>query len=318
MSSLTDWLNDQAAANRQKAATVSSSIPRTTSTPQKTGGDFWGDTGRNIGNFVSGALKWDVNGYRPVQDLLNKITAGAAGTGNALTKYYTEFNSMSDEQYKDYIQNALKSRDIIQSAGAPGGYPTNMVQPKKKVQPQTSSLQGHFSSPAQNWIKGATASWTGNTDSTDYNLGHDAMEAASQGRLTLNPNMTEGEKFWGGLGIDILGDPLTYLPGGVIAAPVRGAASAAKAAVRGVKAAEGAEKVAAAAKVLPKTVAGAVVGTGAEGAYKAGRFTGMPKPVGLQQWAQVRNFEKFENAARTSGVGTEDLLKLIMLMDLTC
>lgn len=309
MSALTDWLNNQAAAN--KAAKAAAPTTRAVTNQQQTQkSDFWGDTGKNLGNFASSVINWDVNGVRPVQDFLNKLTAGAAGTGNALTKYYTEFNSMSDQQYKDYLQNAIKAHNTGYGT-LPAGGPTNMALPEKPVEKPATSLQGHFSSPGENWLKGFQASWKGDTQSSDYNLGHNAMEAASQGRLTLNPNMTETEKFWGGLGIDIAGDPLTYLPGGVIAAPIRGAATAAKASVRAVRAAEGGQKLVEAAKVVPKTVAGTVIGDAGAAGYKAGRFTGAPKPVGLQQWGQVRSFQNFEKAAKEGGVGTEDLLKLI-------
>ena len=151
------------------------------------------------------------------------------------------------------------------------------------------------------FVEGVKASWDSDYTSPNYKVGKDVVGE-------WFPEADETQKFWGGLGVDILADPLTYLPGGVVAAPIRGATYGAKAAVNASKAA-GENILQQAAKGTVAGVKGTVAGAPGQ-MYKAGRFTGALKPLGLNQWMQLRNYNSFQSLARSAGVGTDDLLKL--------
>jgi hypothetical protein len=158
-----------------------------------------------------------------------------------------------------------------------------------------------FSPEQEYWKAGAAAAW--NSDYTNPNLvwGSDVINNyfTSRGKEALNrEDASFGERaglFAGGLAIDILGDPITYVPGGILVSGVRGA-------IRGAQAAKGAAKVPAAAKG---------VYSGAQGtAYKVGKFSGRPKPVGLRQWAELRQYDSVARVAARQQIPLDDLFKV--------
>lgn len=323
MSDFINWLNNQAAQKKIQSAprpgimrtptynpgsrqVVSPAINKQIPSEQKS---------------TDSGIDWDGHFLRPLQDFLNKVTAGSIGTNNALNTFNDEFTSMSPEQYEVVTRNAVKSRYPTPGIGGGQMYisaqqeinPTAQQKADKaRAAADAEIMKGQFSSPAKNWIDGWSAGWNGDTKSENYLWGSDVIENASdyQGRydpnyVNVKDNANPTGKFWGGLALDIVGDPLTWLPGGVIAAPVRGMASAGKAAIRAAKAGEAGAKL----NVVPKIIKGAYLGNPGE-AYKVGRFTQSIKPSGLKAWSEARNFKAFDDMAKTAGLSTDDLINL--------
>jgi len=145
---------------------------------------------------------------------------------------------------------------------------------------------------------GMVAALTNNTDSEDYVLGHDLIENASDafgGRFNpdyedVDDNVNPWVKGIGGFALDVALDPITYIPGGIIASGLRGARA-------GAKAVKGLDKIQAGLK-------GAVKGT-AEGDRKFGRWSGAIKPVGWEQWGANRALEKVDRIARKERISPD-------------
>ena len=161
--------------------------------------------------------------------------------------------------------------------------------------------QPGFSPEQEYWKAGAAAAW--NSDYTNPNLiwGPDIFNKISMAMGTESLNREDaglGERaglFVGGLATSILIDPITYVPGGIFVSAARGA-------VRGAQAARGAARV-------PAAVKG--VYSGAEGtAYKVGKFSGRPKPVGLRQWAELRQYDSVARMATRQQIPLDDLFKV--------
>jgi hypothetical protein len=221
----------------------------------------------------------------PVEGFLNKIFAGAAGTSNVLNKVINEGapTSMTGAFGPDRRANMEQARQAYREQGV------------------AAIPEAGFSPEQEYWKAGAAAAW--NSDYTNPNLvwGSDVINNyfTSRGKEALNrEDASFGERaglFAGGLAIDILGDPITYVPGGILVSGVRGA-------IRGAQAAKGAAKV-------PAAVKG--VYSGAQGtAYKVGKFSGRPKPVGLRQWAELRQYDSVARVAARQQIPLDDLFKV--------
>ena len=221
----------------------------------------------------------------PVEGFLNKIFAGAAGTSNVLNKVINEGapTSMTGAFGPNRRANMEQARQAYREQGL------------------AAIPEPEFSPEQEYWKAGAAAAW--NSDYTNPNLvwGSDVINNyfTSRGKEALNrEDASFGERaglFAGGLAIDILGDPITYVPGGILVSGVRGA-------IRGAQAAKGAAKVPAAAKG---------VYSGAQGtAYKVGKFSGRPKPVGLRQWAELRQYDSVARVAARQQIPLDDLFKV--------
>jgi hypothetical protein len=221
----------------------------------------------------------------PVEGFLNKIFAGAAGGANVLNKVINEGAPTS-------------------MTGAFGPQRrANMEQAQQAYRDQGLAAipQPGFSPEQEYWREGYAAAW--NSDYTNPNLvwGADVINnyLTSRGKQALNrDDASFGERaslFAGGLALDIFLDPITYIPGGILASSIRGA-------VRGAQAATGTAKVGAAAKG---------VYSGAQGtAYKVGKFSGRPKPVGLRQWAELRQYDSVARIATRQQIPLDDLFKV--------
>jgi hypothetical protein len=222
----------------------------------------------------------------PVEGFLNKIFAGAAGGANVLNKVINEGAPTS-------------------MTGAFGPQRrANMEQAQQAYRDQGFAAipEPEFSPEQQYWREGYAAAW--NSDYTNPNLvwGADVINnyLTSRGKQALNrDDASFGERaslFAGGLALDIFLDPITYIPGGIFVSGARGA-------IRGAQAATGAAKVGAAAKG---------VYSGAQGtAYKVGKFSGRPKPVGLRQWAELRQYDSIARIATRRQIPLDDLFKVV-------
>jgi hypothetical protein len=107
-----------------------------------------------------------------------------------------------------------------------------------------------------------------------------------------------------GFGLDVGLDPLTYIPGGIAVAGLRGGIAGvkgAKALTEAGKLAQGAGKVAAFSKGIIE---------GAPGVSKLGGISKAIKPVGIKQWQDLRSYEKATKAASKAVVPVDALLAM--------
>ena len=203
-----------------------------------------------------GEFDWDPL-WRPVQHALTVLTSGGAGVLNMVDKGL------------------------------------GLVKPLEENENLGSKIIGAL--PPVALAKGFWSSFTNNTDSEDYVMGHDVIENATDAfGSRFDPKYVDNEdnanpwvKGVGGFALDVALDPITYIPGGIIASGVRGG-------VRAGRLASGAGKVPAAAR-------GVVKGTDA-GDLKFGRFSGAVKPIGFEQWKANRALNKIDRIASKSGI----------------
>jgi len=149
--------------------------------------------------------------------------------------------------------------------------------------------------PPVSLTKGFWSAFTNNTDSENYVMGHDVIENATDAfgsrfdpkYVDTEDNVNPWLKGIGGFALDVALDPITYIPGGVIASGVRGG-------VRAGRLASGWGKVPAAAR-------GVVKGTEV-GDLKFGRFSGAVKPIGFEQWKANRALNKIDRISSKSGI----------------
>lgn len=246
------------------------------------------DWNRNKAAYSAGALEgvdqpedgWD-KFWRPIEGVLNALSAGGSGTTNMIDK------------------QAKAAADVAKS-GDWGSIASQAL---------ASQLGGVFvpTSPIRQFWDGFFASWNSDTKSENYMTGSKMIESVTDTIGTAR-NEVHGEHYedvqdnvnpWvkGGFGFvaDVALDPLTYVPGGVFASGARGA-------VRAAKTVDGLMKIPAAAKGVVK---------GTPDAYAIGRWSKAPKPVGLEQWTQIRQYNKVDRAARRAGLNTPDILDIV-------
>lgn len=209
---------------------------------------------------------------RPIERTFNALTAGASGVMNVV-----------DKKLKFATENG------------PLGY-LNLANPIDSI--------GHFAN-------GFFASWNNDPESENYMTGSKLIESATDSfGKAYNPDYVDQEdnvnpwvKGIGGFVADVALDPITYVPGGILASGVRGG-------IRGAKAGMAAAKAGEVAANVPKgAVSGALRGVfkGVPDQYKVGRFTKAPKAIGIEQWKQVRGHEKILKIQRKHGL-TEDMM----------
>lgn len=314
--SYVDWFNSiqgtgLSIAEKNRQAAEQAAQKQASLQPVAKQGDFWSDTGDNAMKALDAAMKWDVGGWRPVEHTLNAI--GSLGTGmmNMLEggeqgrqgKQYTfdERTRMHfDYGQNKWVQNQEWENGFIPTAGR--------------------FLRDLYLKPFADFATGTGAAITNNTSDVNYRTGSDVIETYTDyanrennptGYVDTKDNADPTAKFWGGLAMDIAIDPLWAVPGGAVAAGVRGLVKGGATALKGIKAAEGvADTAKAVAKAPLTTAAGTVVGAGADAGYKLGRFTNRTKPVGLKQYVKVEDYKAFEKLGRRSNVSSQDLLKL--------
>jgi hypothetical protein len=218
----------------------------------------------------------------------------------ALTLPRTDPNSIDWDPYWRPIERTLNAL----TAGGVGMVNTVDKAVKLATDPTPSAIGNYLShlGPVGDFTRGFWASLTSNKQSEDFVYGSDLIENISDRvGARFNPDYVDREnnvdpklKFGAGLAIDIALDPITYLPGGIIASGVRGG-------VRAAQAATGLNKMAAGVKGIKQ---------GAPVDYKLGKFTKQIKPTGYDEWVKVRTLEKLDRVARKNNVPTEGLLAL--------
>jgi len=229
--------------------------PAPTPTDPTAGPNPWAEARANRQEAL-GEYDWDPL-WRPVQHALNVLTAGGAGILNMVDKGI------------------------------------GLVKPLEENENLAGKIIGAL--PPVSVAKGFWSAFTNNTDSENYVMGHDVIENATDAfGSRFDPKYVDTEdnanpwlKGIGGFALDVALDPITYIPGGVIASGVRGG-------VRAGRLASGLGKVPAAAR-------GVVKGTEV-GDLKFGRFSGAVKPIGFEQWKANRALNKIDRIASKSGI----------------
>jgi hypothetical protein len=144
----------------------------------------------------------------------------------------------------------------------------------------------------------------------------------------VQDNVAPLAKGLGGFAIDVVADPLTYVPGGIALSLGRGAIKGGQAVRKGIQlgedlsrttqvAGEAGAKAVAATESASKPFASNVVAGILKGAVQGvpntsvvGTFTKALKPVGLAEWKQRRSYDKVFKAGKRLGVSAEDLIKV--------
>lgn len=231
------------------------------------------------------AKDWDPL-WRPVEATINAITSFGVGVQNAVDKGVETFTSGDNKKIADYL---LWSNPLGMAAA-----PVMKIFDKEGQY----GLYGDYTD-------GFFASLAGDYESENYMTGSKLIEnvtdnfgrAADNGYKDVEDNVNPWVKGIGGFGLDVALDPLTYIPGGAIASGTRGAVAAAKAG----------GGIGGTLKGIAKGVDAA--GDAGKTAFKAGKFSGRPKPVGLEQWTQLRDYNKFEKIATKAGIPTKNLIR---------
>jgi hypothetical protein len=224
--------------------------------------------------------------WRPVEHTINVLTSAGVGVVNALDKGIKTLTSNDSEKINDYVVGSIP------------------------VVGQFYNMYRGFTGQDQTGLwddfqQGQYASMTNNTDSENYVLGHDLIENATDALgarfdpsyVDREDNVNKWVKGIGGFAIDVFADPVTYIPGGVIASGVRGGFRAAQA----LKGAGAVDRVVGAAKGIVKGTPNSDI--------KLGRWSGAVKPVGLEQWQLNRSLNKIDKVARKAGLTSEQAAK---------
>jgi hypothetical protein len=220
--------------------------------------------------------------WRPVQHGLNVITSAGVGVINTLDKGIKSMTSMNPEDQKNYI---LGSIPVVE-----GFYNAYRFAKGEETVGARSDFQ-----------KGFNASISNNMESENYVWGSDLIENATDAfGARFDPNYVDREdnvnpwlKAGAGFVLDVGLDPLTYIPGGVIASGVKGSYRAAQAA-RGL------------AKI-PASIKGVVKGTPSAD-LKFGKWSGAVKPVGYEQWLANRSVQKIDRIAAKNRIRPEQAM----------
>lgn len=226
-----------------------------------------------------------------VESLLNRLTAGSSMSINPLIAQ----------------MEADKNRGIITSGPHAGKKLQDPMPPAEITTPEqfrewqrSEGWKGDVDS-GQLMREGLAAAWNSDYDSGSMRYGVDYINRYRE--INNLPALNREDAKWyertglflGGLAMDIFLDPITYTPPGLVAAPIRGA-------IRAAKTAQGMAKAPAAVKGL--------IEAPAEVAYKAGRFSGQPKPVGLRQWSELSNYDAVAQGARQSGLSMDEIFDI--------
>lgn len=228
--------------------------------------------------------------WRPLEATLNALSSPLVGVENAVSKgigTYTGNDAKKKADYNLWSTALLPIAPIAKAINPTGNY----------------GIYGDYTD-------GFFASLNGDYESANYMTGHKLIEQATDDIGRLDPkykdtqdNVNPWVKGVFGFATDVALDPLTYIPGGIIASGARGAKAAAKAT-------SGFAKIPAAIKGVTEGAAIAGAKAGVDAAYKVGKFSNRIKPIGLDQWTQLRNYDKFEKIGRKANIGSEDLIKL--------
>ena len=211
------------------------------------------------------SIDWDPF-WRPIEQTLLTITAGGMGNVNVADKAVKYLTSTDPSKHMNYWSHL---------------------------------------GPVGDFRRGFWASVTMDKNSDDFVYGSDLIENVSDNvGKRYDPNYVDREnnidpklKFGAGLAIDIFADPITYLPGGILASGVRG----------GVRAAQAATKL----SKIPAGIKGVKTGLPeGVGDFKMGRFTKQLKPTGYDEWVAARSLNNIERIARKNQIPTEGLLAL--------
>jgi hypothetical protein len=211
------------------------------------------------------SIDWDPY-WRPIEQTLLTITAGGMGNVNVADKAVKYLTSTDPSKHMNYWSHL---------------------------------------GPVGDFTRGFWASVTMDKNSDDFVYGSDLIENVSDNvGKRYDPNYVDREnnidpklKFGAGLAIDIFADPITYLPGGILASGVRGG-------VRAAQAATGLSKIPAGIKGVKTGLPEGV------GDFKMGRFTKQLKPTGYDEWVAARSLNNIERIARKNQIPTEGLLAL--------
>ena len=211
------------------------------------------------------SIDWDPY-WRPIEQTLLTITAGGMGNVNVADKAVKYLTSTDPSKHMNYWSHL---------------------------------------GPVGDFTRGFWASVTMDKNSDDFVYGSDLIENVSDNvGKRYDPNYVDREnnidpklKFGAGLAIDIFADPITYLPGGILASGVRGG-------VRAAQAATGLSKIPAGIKGVKTGLPEGV------GDFKMGRFTKQLKPTGYDEWVAERSLNNIERIARKNQIPTEGLLAL--------
>lgn len=227
------------------------------------------------------AVDWDPL-WRPVQSFFDVLTAGGVGTINTVDKGIKALTSTDPGVAQEYIIGSMPGVGDIYNA-------YRVAKGQKMV------------GQGADWRRGFAASFTSNSESENYVWGSDLIENATDAfGARFDPNYVDREdnvnpwlKAGAGFVLDVGLDPVTYLPGGIIASGVKGG-------YRAAQAAKGLGKIPAAAKGIVKGTPGADL--------KFGRWTGAVKPVGLEQWRANRAVQQIDKIAAKAKIRPEQAM----------
>jgi hypothetical protein len=228
--------------------------------------------------------------WRPIEHLFNAMTALNSGAKNA----------------------QLRGREAVLNTGVRSDQAINEIPAEKLPGAVAASVAGNVGG----FVDGFFASFNNDSESPNYMTGAKYLEARKDLDNRDNPNYVDTDNNWGtdqqlaasGFIFDIVGDPLTYLPGGIFLAAGRGAVRGAQAAGRAAKAVKaGQEATGPTSRVL-----GAMRGVvyGGDETYKLGKFSKSVYPVGLKSWKQRRDYEAFTRIKNNAGLSDEQMLAL--------
>jgi hypothetical protein len=228
--------------------------------------------------------------WRPIEHLFNALTALNSGAKNA----------------------ALRGREAVLDTGVRGDQAINEIPVAKLPGAVAASVGGTVGG----FVDGFFASFNNDSESPNYMTGAKYLEARKDLDNRDNPNYVDTKNNWGtdqqlaatGFLLDVVGDPLTYAPGGVFLAAGRGAVRGAQAAGRAAKAARAGEEVTGPTSRVLGAMRGVV--HGGDETYKLGKFSKSVYPVGLKSWKQRRDYEAFTRIKNNAGLNEEQMLAL--------
>ena len=222
--------------------------------------------------------------------------AQASGAGNVALALQKQAQARQEFENQDWDPVLRPVQQIFNALTAGGSGVMNAIDKGIKGGIEGGAI-GAVGGTVGGLVNGFFASFNNDPKSENYMTGSKLIESATdrfgnaynRNYKDVEDNVNPVAKATLGFVGDVALDPLTYVPGGIFASAARGA-------VRGAKSAEGLGKIGAAAKGVVEGVPDAV---------KLGRFTNTVKPIGLQQWKQTREYNKFGKIQRKAGISEE-------------